>query len=69
MSSSIVRNDTVSLLTEEQHLGSHSSELSGQPWLKDYRLAFSPILVINRGAIFGRDCCHKMFSFRGIVKC
>ena len=37
---------------------SNASALSGQPWLKTTGWPLAPVVVIDLGAVLGRDCSH-----------
>src|SRR5579864_3657809 len=59
----VVRYDTVAALSEKQHL--RVPVVCGQ-WpavAEHYRLPFAPVLVVDRGAIFGRNRSHGILSF------
>src|ERR1700676_4887035 len=63
MTSPVVRNDAIALLPEEQHLAVPVVRGQWPAMRKHDRLPLSPVLVIDLCTVFGRNCCHQMFSF------
>src|ERR1700688_510127 len=61
--SPVMRDDSVALLAEEQHLSVPSICVERPPVTEHYGLALSPVLVINLCAIFSVDSRHGFLSF------
>src|SRR5437660_6866010 len=60
--SPVMRDDSIALLAEEQHLSVPVVCSERPPVTEHYGLALSPVLVVNVGAVFCRDRRHKGFS-------
>src|ERR1700757_3341502 len=54
----VVRDNAITVLAEEQHLGVPVIRTERPAVSEDYRLSLSPVLVEDCRAIFGRDCCQ-----------
>jgi hypothetical protein len=62
VSSPVVRDDSIALLTEEQHLRVPFVDAQRPAVTEHYGLALSPVLLVNLCAVFGCNCWHNLFS-------
>src|SRR5579864_9114961 len=62
MTASIVRNDPIAILTEEQHLSVPVVRAERPAMTENYRLSRSPVLVINLRTVFRGNRWHKLLS-------
>lgn len=63
MPAPVVRDDSIALLTEEQHLRV-PVERAERPAVTEYNgLSLAPVFVIDLCAVFGGDCRHSGLSF------
>ena len=66
MPTPVVGDDSITLLTEEQHLSVPGVRVQRPTVAEHDGLALSPVLVINLRPVFRRDCRHAIFSF-GVI--
>src|SRR5262249_16214457 len=64
MPTPVVCNHTEAILGEEMHLPVPSIGTQGPPVRKRYDRAFAPVLVVDRAAVFHRNCAHKTFFLK-----
>src|SRR5216684_4358609 len=69
VASPVVRDDTISALSEEQHLGVPVVRRQRPAVAENDRLPLPPVLVEDCRAIFGPYRCHRKLSFRVVSKC
>src|ERR1700686_2534157 len=62
VTSPVMRDDSITLLAEEQHLSVPVVRGERPAVTENYGLALSPILVVNVRAVFCRERRHKLFS-------
>src|ERR1700674_4923528 len=63
VTSPVVRDDSIALLAEEQHLSVPVVRGERPAVTEHYGLALSPVLVVNVRAVFCRESRHRGFSF------
>src|SRR5213080_2300748 len=61
--SPVMRDDSIALLAEEQHLSVPIVRSERPAVTEHYGLALSPVLVVNLCAVFCCDSRHEIFSF------
>lgn len=62
MTSPVMRDASVSLTAQKQHLVIASVCAQGPAMAKDYGLALTPVLVMDLRPIFGCEVRHDVFS-------
>src|SRR5580700_11353534 len=58
----VMRNHPIATMQEEQHLVIPVVRAKRPTMTENYRLSFSPVLVINLDSIFSRNSGHETFS-------
>src|SRR5260370_15544255 len=69
VASPVVRDNAISALSEEQHLGVPVVRRQRPAVAENDWLPPAPVLVEDCRAIFGRNRCHRKLSFRVVSKC
>src|SRR5438445_2906802 len=67
--SPVMRDDSIALLAEEQHLSVPIVRSERPAVTEHYGLALSPVLVVNLCAVFCCDSRHEIFSFLQCFVC
>src|ERR1700687_1959456 len=62
MTSAVVSDASVSAVRQKQHLVFPGVRAKRPAVAEDYGLSRAPVLVVDLGTVFCRDCRHKMFS-------
>jgi hypothetical protein len=60
MASPVMRDHTIAVLAEKQHLSIPVVRRERPTVTEHYGLACSPVLVENLGTVFHRDCGHTL---------
>src|SRR6266481_4521081 len=57
----IMGDNPIAMMQEEQHLVIPVVRAERPTMAENYRLSFTPVLVVNLCAVFGRDSGHESF--------
>jgi hypothetical protein len=60
VTTAIMGNAAIAALSQKQHLIVPGIRAQGPPVAEDHGLSYTPILVINLGAVFGRNDRHRV---------